>query len=215
MKLGRSVTTALLGTSLVGFAVVSAQAATVNIANPGSAGIFFGYGTAVPNNNVVNSGPGGRPTADLPVPESARGSSGLLDPTRRHNCRRRATAVVQSTVPLYTVTYYLAGSESGDTNFVYQSTGNVYRRRGIFLMMQIITCPVAVARKLDLNYLGQRVCKATTLSFSFHDANEQHQCCKWQQQCGQLGSAEHALLLLGPWLASTCGISRVLLPIGF
>ena len=105
MNLSRRISTAFLYTSLVVFAVVNAQAATVNIANPGSAGVFFGYGTAVSNNNVVNGDATG----------TGRGSSGLLDPTNAGTTvAGGATAVIQSTAPLYTVKYYLVGSESGD-----------------------------------------------------------------------------------------------------
>ena len=105
MNLSRSVTTALLGTSmLVGFAIVNAQAATVNI-TPGGAGAFAGYGTAVSNNNVVNGTPTGTGT----------GASGVNDPSNAAvGVQGGPTSVVQSTAPVYTVTYYLAGSESGD-----------------------------------------------------------------------------------------------------
>ena len=86
---------------------------------PGPAGMFFGYGTAVSNNNVVN----GTPTGTGP------GASGVNDPSNAAiGVQGGTTAVVQSTAPLYTVTYYLAGSSPGP-NFVYQSIGNVYRRR--------------------------------------------------------------------------------------
>ena len=89
---------------LVGFAIVNAQAATVNI-TPGSAGPFFGYGTAVGNNNVVNGTPTGTGT----------GASGVNDPSNAGTgVQGGTTAIVQSTAPVYTVTYYLAGSESGD-----------------------------------------------------------------------------------------------------
>jgi len=160
MNLSRSVTTALLGTSLVGFAIVNAQAATVNI-TPGPAGNFFGYGTAVANNNVVNGTPTGTGT----------GASGVNDPSNLAvGVQGGTTAIVQSTVPLYTVTYYLAGSESGDTISFTSPLGTFTEGVGI----------VPNDANNNLNNLGgpqpgpillgtTGVQSAQNLSFSFHD----------------------------------------------
>jgi hypothetical protein len=165
MHLNRSVTAALLGTSLVGFAVFSAQAATVNIAG-GVAVPFSGYGPLASNNNVVNGNLG--PTAG-----TARGASGLFDGTAGATFLGGAGAVVQSTSPLYTVTYILAGSESGDT-IRFTSPAGVFTEG---------TPPVPDNANNNLGGTGNGpqpgpivlgttpVQSSTTLSFSFQDLN--------------------------------------------
>jgi len=160
MNLSRRISTAFLYTSLVVFAVVNAQAATVNIANPGSAGVFFGYGTAVSNNNVVNGDATG----------TGRGSSGLLDPTNAGTTViGGATAVVQSTAPLYTVTYYLAGSESGD-QISFTSPLGTFTEGANIPDNSNNNVPGSGSPQVGPQLLGTTgVQSAQNLSFSFHD----------------------------------------------
>ena len=160
MNLSRRISTAFLYTSLVVFAVVNAQAATVNIANPGSAGVFFGYGTAVSNNNVVNGDATG----------TGRGSSGLLDPTNAGTTViGGATAVVQSTAPLYTVTYYLAGSESGD-QISFTSPLGTFTEGVNIPDNSNNNVPGSGSPQVGPQLLGTTgVQSAQNLSFSFHD----------------------------------------------
>jgi len=108
MNLNRGLTAALVGTTLITFAVSSATAATVNITG-GVLPPFPGYGNASGNNNVVNGNLGPVPPAGTAV-----GASGLFDATNGATYLGGASAVVQSTAPLYVVQYTYAGSESGD-----------------------------------------------------------------------------------------------------
>src|SRR5262245_15618960 len=107
----------LLSSSFLGLAATGVQAATVLIANGSPADSSYGNAINL-NNNVVN---GGNATG------TARGSSGLFDATNGNIATGSwlggAGSEVQSTVPLYTVQYFYAGSESGDTIQVTTPTG--------------------------------------------------------------------------------------------
>jgi len=104
MNLSKTLATLMLSSTLVGLSIGASQAGNVLIQG---ALIDFspvpGYGTAQPNNNVVNSG-----------------TSGVTDPTNGDNSylgtQGATQSVVQSTVSLYNVEWYLVGAESGDAN---------------------------------------------------------------------------------------------------
>ena len=99
------------------------------------------------------------------------GASGVNDPSNAAiGVQGGTTAIVQSTVPLYTVTYYVAGSESGDQ---------------ISFTSPLGTCTEGVNIPDNANnnlpgspqvgpiLLGTTgVQSAQTLSFSFGDANQ-------------------------------------------
>lgn len=87
----------LLGSSLL---VGGVQANTINIS--GATPPFPGYGTAIGQNNVVNSGLSG-------VTDSHSGTTFLGSATGN-------PAVVTTSLPLYNVDWYFVGSESGYTN---------------------------------------------------------------------------------------------------
>jgi hypothetical protein len=101
----RAIGALLFSASLFGLTVCNVQAATVSISGQ-QPDFFPGYGTASPNNNVVNSGlvPG----------------SGVTDPSNNGSFYKGTgpnnPAIVTATVPLYNVEWYLAGAESGDLN---------------------------------------------------------------------------------------------------
>ena len=159
MNLSRSISTAFLCTSLVGFAIVNAQAATVNI-TPGPAGNFFGYGTAVGNNNVVNG----------TLTGTGFGASGVNDPSNLGvGVQGGTTAIVQSTVPLYTVTYYLAGSESGD-QISFTSPLGTFTEGVNIPDNSNNNVPGSGSPQVGPQLLGTTgVQSAQNLSFSFHD----------------------------------------------
>jgi len=99
---------------------------------------------------------------------TGRGASGVLDPTNlATSAVGGATAVVQSTVPLYTVTYYLAGSESGDT-IRFTSPAGIFTE-GVNITAEANN-NLSGSPQIGPQLLGTTgVQNTTTLSFSFQD----------------------------------------------
>ena len=98
------------------------------------------------------------------------GSSGLLDPTNAGTTVvGGATAVVQSTAPLYTVTYYLAGSESGD-QISFTSPLGTFTEGVNIPDNSNNNVPGSGSPQVGPQLLGTTgVQSAQNLSFSFHD----------------------------------------------
>jgi len=98
MRLGRTLATILLSSSIAGLAISSVQAGTLDIS--GVTPAFPGYGNTSGQNNVVNNGLPIMPVVDA----SATGAN------------YKATGSVSTTLTSYDVTWYFVGAESGDTN---------------------------------------------------------------------------------------------------
>jgi len=155
MNLSKTLATLMLSSSLVGLSIGAVQAGNVLIQG---ALIDFspvpGYGTASSNNNVVNSG-----------------TSGVSDPTNGDNrylgTQGMTQSVVQSTVPLYNVDWYLVGAESGDAirfnaNSGVTATEN-NQNNNCASCGTTVTGPFLIGTSVNQT--------ATTVGFSFTDTN--------------------------------------------
>ena len=109
MRNALKLTTAAFGASLA-LVAFSEQADAVGVSISGViVGNAAGYGTAISNNNVINDPNSGTPNSGLSDTTGGATTIGTDGTNTNH-------AVVSTTYALYTVTWYLAGAESGFVN---------------------------------------------------------------------------------------------------
>lgn len=100
MHLKQLLASSVVSSSLLSLALCGAQAATVNIS--GATPAFFpGFGTAIPQNNVISSG--------------TSGVTGVDGSTFKGSATNNP-AVVTTDLPTYNVDWYFVGAESGFMN---------------------------------------------------------------------------------------------------